>query len=319
MSSLSEPSPNSNQYQSSTESQQSKLRVKSWVSRPSVENEQFSQDENQPSKKSTSSSTAHSSSSSLCSCDNTVACTGPHSLSRTAAPAQAPPTPPTSTHSDLQTSTLPEIPPLDVATSSSSQGDGDARNWRLILSDLAIQSPLLPFRKSTDKTEDKRLHHHTFNLLEALSIDPISDNEKTPTPSLNLLGKPQQDPNSPLMGLSPTSIDSSTSAGIEALARQTDEAFRAVGNALEEAKASTQLFTMASSSSAPPAPLMQVKKQRKAPIARTKSRAKRTKSSRKKKVECRREARWTMSVTEVTDNVADIFTGRIFKNDVEEL
>jgi hypothetical protein len=299
-------------------------RVRSWTQRPSGESQFLPRDEYMPRKSlSPQDNTAHSSESSLCSCDCDVGVASDahsHSLSQNRA------------HSAPQSQS--EILYLQAAKSSSFSGD--ARTWRLIFSELASQSPLLSFvsprlqPSSSTSTTAQTSRSSTLNLLEALAIEPLSDDEETPTPSISTRNYVTN------MERRSDSVPSD----LEALALKTDSALKAASSSLADAKASTEGFQKKYNSQAQFSQLRQVlKKQRKVPMSRTKSKARRKKVGKKKSqlLETSIAAsksvfepasaplastnpRWTMTMTEMTDNMAGIFSGRIFnKGHVEEM
>lgn len=201
---------------------------------------------------------------------------------------------------------------------SSAVSSGDARQWRLIFSEQISQISEIR-RQSKKESVTTSVSEATCNLLEALAFDPI-DNDITPTQRIRIKHSSNMD--------SPTD-------NVGQLIRETDEAFKAVGIALADAKASgsdwydsdlmvpimprTRLkaSTSASQSRSPISRSKSVvKSQRKQPYRRKtkqviKDGPKSTRSSKKT------PARWTL--TNVTTNVVEVFNGKAFRTEVDEL
>lgn len=255
------------------------------------------------------SSNASSSESSLCSCDcNTYPVSFEHSLS----------TPEPKPHS----SEILYLPPL-----SSSRPRGDAKTWRLIFSESSSPSPSPSPASSPSDTDVQasafaNARVSTFDLLEALSMDPM-DEDVTPRQSIKSLEISDMD---------------DISGDVDKLIRETDEAFQAVGNALEEAKAATQGWWESTPAKRPvilPRVMMKngarfpVSPLSKSPLSRSVSVAKR-KTPVKKRMNIlgralravpaptsNTPARWTL--TDVTTNVVDVFSGKMFRTEVDEM
>ena len=265
--------------------------------------------------------TAHSSASSLCSCEcETIAASTNHSL------FVAGPTP--------TTSNILYLPPLSSTNTSS-----DAKAWRLIFSENLSRSPAssctkldaqraLPTTAGTPPTTTVR--GSTFDLLEALALDPVDDN-RTQTQSLR--------------GIVDSDMEE-LSENVEQLIRETDEAFRAVGSALADAKAATEGWYDTPISTSKPLPRIvatspgALKKQPRPPVSPLKSqnsryisvskgKGKRKKPSKKKTTflgKALRQVpptpsntppRWTL--TDMKTNMADVFGGKMFRTEVEEM
>lgn len=187
---------------------------------------------------------------------------------------------------------------------------GDALSWSLIFS--AAEESKAPPSKST------------FNLLEALHLEPSNDDEQTPTPTIkDSRGSCDE-----------TSLQ--VYEGIERLIRETDEAFKGIS-----VMAPDSLEVGEASSDAKKEPKMAEverhvlkKKQRKIPATRSNSvsKAKRTKSTKKRarllnhtsaipltSVSPSQNQRWTQ-LADMTDNISEIFSGRRFgKMEVNEM
>jgi hypothetical protein len=252
-------------------------------------------------------STAYSSSSSLCSCDcESDPSPVEYSLS---SPEPRP-----------RSSEILYLPPL-----SSTKTRGNAKTWRLIFSEPLSPSPASSSSDADTKTSSfANARVSTFDLLEALSIDPI-DEDTTPTQSVRSLEISDME---------------DISGDIDQLVRETDRAFQAVGNALEDAKAATQGRWESSLAKRPvtiPRVLLKNNSRfpilplSKSPLSRSVSV---TKSKRKKPVQKRRNilgralraappppantpTRWTL--TDVTTNVVDVFSGKMFRTEVDEM
>jgi hypothetical protein len=166
----------------------------------------------------------------------------------------------------------------------------------------------------------------TFDLLEALSIEPV-DEDKTPTQSARN---------------SEESDMENVSDNVDQLIRETDEAFQAVGNALEDAKAATQGWYDTPEAAQTPRsvirPLAILRQNSRSQLTLAKSPLGRSvsviKTKRKKPMKKRMNllgrtlktsppppantpTRWTL--TDVTANVVDVFSGKIFRTEVDEM
>ncbi|TVY88300.1 hypothetical protein LAWI1_G006541, partial [Lachnellula willkommii] len=249
-------------------------------------------------------STAYSSSSSLCSCDyKSDPCPIECSLS-----------------SPEPTPRSPEVlylPPL-----SSTKSRGDAETWRLIFSE-PLSSTTSTSSNKTKASSSAKTRLSTFDLIEALSIDPV-DEDTTPTQSVKS---------------SESSDMEDFSDGVDQLIRETDAAFQAVGNALEEAKAATHGWWESSPVKLPVTiprtllmndPRLPVMPLAKGPLSRSVSiaKAKRKKTAKRRNILGRAlrtvptppadaPARWAL--TDVTTNVVDVFSGKMFRTEVDEM
>lgn len=233
--------------------------------------------------------TAHSSSSSLCSCDCQTNDDTPRPLF-----------------------SEPRSPKI-LYLQPSAELSGDAKIWRLIFPD---ESEPPPPSKST------------FDLLEALALEP-TDDETTPTPTIKNTRSSSENQTSP-----------EVCEGVVQLIRETDEAFKDINTALaSDANQSTKANE--TKKEEPTQTLTEMdrhvlKKQRKVPVSRTNSisKAKRTKSTRKRarlldlaasaptvpptSSSTTQSPRWTL--VDMTDNISDIFSGRMFgKMEVNEM
>ncbi|KAF4627927.1 hypothetical protein G7Y89_g10224 [Cudoniella acicularis] len=256
-----------------------------------------------------SNNTAYSSASSLCSCEcQTNSATIECSLSK---PAPSP---------DLFD--ILYLPLLPAAKT------GDAKTWQLIFSEPVSRSSNSPTSKSGSKSSleiDTRIS--TFDLLEALSMDPV-DNDKTPTQSIKQVEDSEMD---------------DLSADVDQLIRDTDEAFKAVGSALADAKAATQGWydtpAISTIKRTPTIPRGVLKKNSRNNVPAVKSLLSRSvsvsKSNRKKSTKKRKTniltramksippppanmpSRWTL--TDMTTNMVDVFSGKLFRTEVDEM
>lgn len=251
-------------------------------------------------------SIAYSSSSSLCSCDcKTDPCPIDCSLS-----------------SQERTPRSPEVlylPPL-----SSTKSRGDAETWRLIFSEPLLSSPASTSSNTNSKSlSSAKTRVSTFDLIEALSIHPV-DEDTTPTQSVKSSGSSDME---------------DFSDGVDQLIRETDAAFQAVGSALEEAKAATHGWWESSPVKLPVAipgtilmnnPRLPIMPLAKGPLSRSVSiaKAKRKKTAKRRNIIGRAlrtvptppadaPARWTL--TDVTTNVVDVFSGKMFRTEVDEM
>ena len=210
----------------------------------------------------------------------------------------------------------PEIIYLPPVPSTSS---GDARIWQHIFP----ENPSCLSRDPNCDSEKTKIRGPTFNLLEALTMDPVDD--RTPMQSIRNTGVSDME---------------SLEENVEQLIRETDEAFQAVGTALADAKAATQRWhddpiqehiprnvsVSRSVFKKEPRPFATALK---SPMTKTKSVAKGKKKAfyRKKNplIRVRKvpppstdtPARWTF--TDVTANMADIFNGKMFRTEVDEM
>jgi len=147
------------------------------------------------------STTAHSSASSLCSCDCDA---NPAAVQQPLSKSDQPPSQPAILY----------LPPVSPTNSS-----GDAKTWRLIFSEHLPRSPASTVKQFRAKPPPTIAAGSTFDLIEALALDPI-DNDRTPTQSLRY---------------SEDSGMEDFSDNVQQLIKETDEAFRAVGTARRSA------------------------------------------------------------------------------------
>ncbi|TVY28334.1 hypothetical protein LHYA1_G003670 [Lachnellula hyalina] len=259
---------------------------------------------NQPLPPATSS--ASSSSSSLCSCNcKPDRCPIECSLS-----------------SPEPTPRSPEIlypPPL-----SSTKSRGDAETRRLIFSEPLLLSPASTSSNTNTKASPSaETRVSTFDLIEALSIDPV-DEDTTPTQSVKSLDLSDME---------------DFSGDVDQLIRETDAAFQAVGNALEDAKAATQGWWLSSPANLPVTiprtslmnnPRLSIIPLAKGPTSRSVSiaKAQRKKTAKRRNIlgralrtvpiqSANAPPRWTL--TDVTTNVVDVFSGKMFRTEVDEM
>ncbi|KAJ5037408.1 uncharacterized protein L3040_007583 [Drepanopeziza brunnea f. sp. 'multigermtubi'] len=259
-----------------------------------------------------SSKTAHSSASSLCSCDCEA---NPASIE----------------HSLFGVDPLPPHPEiLYLPPLPSGHTTGDAKTWSLIFQE--------PSRRPLTKSELRFGRRTTsaakfgpgspFDVSGVLSAD-LLDDDKTPTQSLRYTGSDMENP--------PESVADS----VEQLIRETDMAFQAVGTALADARAATEEWDKTGSPLAPrsssvarglskrqPRPVISPLK---TPVTRAMSvsRGKRSRFSRRKATFFGKSnprgpassqntpARWTL--TDATTNMADLFSGKMFRTEVDEM
>jgi len=187
---------------------------------------------------------------------------------------------------------------------------GDALSWSLIFS--ASKESSAPPSKST------------FNLLEALHLEPSNDDEQTPTPTI-------KDTRS---SCDETSFK--VYEGIKQLIQETDEAFKGISvmapDSLEAGQTNSDAAKETKTAEVDRHVLK--KKQRKIPATRSNSvsKAKRTKSTKKRarlinltstipptNVSPSQNQRWTQ-LADMTDNISGIFSGRMFgKMEVNEM
>jgi hypothetical protein len=252
----------------------------------------------------TASTTAHSSVTSLCSCD----------CAANAASVQLP------LSGEPAASNLPEIlylPPLSPRKTSS-----DAETWRLIFSESPTRSPTPNIPKPGREVQSTAIiaAGSTFDLIGELALE-VPDEVKTPTQNLK---------NTCDSGMGDFPDD------VEQLIRETDAAFQAVGNALADARAATRgwydndvpvarntsltrgiLKKNPRSSEKPPkfqAPRsMSVGKKKKPPNRNLLGQVLRSGPQPIEKT----PSRWTLN--DVTANVVDVFSGKIFRTEVDEM
>ncbi|PMD38469.1 hypothetical protein L207DRAFT_635806 [Hyaloscypha variabilis F] len=252
----------------------------------------------------TTSATAHSSATSLCSCDCAL---NPASIE-----------PPLSR--EVAVSNHPEIlylPPLSPGKASD-----DAQAWRLIFSESPSRSPASSISKSGQKGNPTATiaAGSTFDLIGALALEAPNE-DKTPTQSLKYTYDSEME---------------DFTDNVEQLIRETDAAFQAVGNALADAKAATRGWyddevpvarntSLASGilrkhprSSVPPLKTQALrsmsvaKKKKKPPKRNLLGRALRSPPP-----PANTPSRWTLG--DVTTNMVDVFSGKIFRTEVDEM
>jgi hypothetical protein len=160
----------------------------------------------------------------------------------------------------------------------------------------------------------------TFDLIEALALES-KDDDKMPTQNI------KHTYNSEMGDLSDN---------VEQLIRETDAAFQAVGTALADAKAATQGWYETDTSLPRNSPLSRsiLKKSPRSSGSTVKIQASRSMSVVKKKKHGKRNllgralqstaptpastpSRWTL--TDVTTNMVDVFSGKIFRTEVDEM
>ncbi|CAL3973615.1 unnamed protein product [Diplocarpon coronariae] len=250
---------------------------------------------------------AHSSASSLCSCD-----------------CEANPVPiEHSLFSVEPTTPRPEIlylPPL-----SDEIADGEAKLWHLIFQE-PLSQPIIPselkFGPRATSAAEYGLES-PFDVLGIFTID-LLDDDKTPAQSPRLTRESEIE---------------EMSENLEQLIRETDEAFQAVGTALASAKAATRGLVdldssgITNSSSVLRGPMKRNPRSLTSPL---KSPARAISVSKKKKRAGKRKAtlfgrslkktprpptntpaRWTL--TDVTTNMVDVFSGKMFRMEVDEM
>ncbi|KAK2627496.1 hypothetical protein QTJ16_003462 [Diplocarpon rosae] len=254
------------------------------------------------------STTAHSSASSLCSCDCE---SNPAPIEHSLFSAEPPPP-----HPDIL-----YLPPL-----SDEFADGDAKTWHLIFqepsSQLLIPSDL-EFSPRTPSAAKFALES-PFDVLGIFTID-LLDEDKTPTQSLISTGEPEME---------------ESSEDVEQLIRETDKAFQAVGTALASAKAATRGWVdlessgITKSSSLLRGPMKRNTRWLTSPLkppARAISVSKKKRASKRKATSSGRSlkfpppppppantpTRWTLA--DVTTNMVDVFSGKMFRMEVDEM
>ncbi|KUJ24237.1 uncharacterized protein LY89DRAFT_15720 [Mollisia scopiformis] len=261
------------------------------------------------------SGTAHSSSSSLCSCD-----------------CNENPVPIEQSLSRVKSATVrPEI--LYLPPALPTNASDDAKSWRLIFPEsLPRSSSLTAASKIRIATPPSLPPIIAADLFETATYD--HDNDRTPTQSVKYISQPDME---------------DFSNNVEQLIRETDEAFKAVGTALADAKAATQEWydtkstlvapklsisrgIMRKSRSPVPAsptarsPIAKIKP---TPLAAT-GKAKRHRKSKSNlfnrasgstppplPVQSDTPARWTLN--DVTANMVDVFSGRRFRLEADEM
>ena len=253
----------------------------------------------------TASTTAHSSATSLCSCDCAA---NPVSIERPLSKELAKTDPPEILY----------LPPL-----SPDKASNDAQTWRLIFSESPSRSPAPSTSRSGQRAHSTAVIAPGSNFVHTGALALASDNEdETPTQSLNnTCDSKMEDP----------------SDSVEQLIRETDAAFQAVGNALADAKAATRGWydddvPVARKSSVARSILRKNPRSLVSPIKGQLSRS--SMSISKKKKPARRKLlgralrnssppsestplRWT--VNDVTTNIVDAFSGRLFRTEVDEM
>jgi hypothetical protein len=253
----------------------------------------------------TASTTAHSSATSLCSCDCAA---NPVSIERPLS-------------KDLATTDRPEIlylPPL-----SPDQASDDAQTWHLRFSESPSRSPAPSTSRSGQKAQSTAIiaPGSNFDHIGALALES-EDEDETPTQSLNNTCDSEME---------------DLSDNVEQLIRETDAAFQAVGNALADAKAATRGWydddvPVARKSSVARSIFRKNQRSLVSPIKSQMSRS--SVSIAKKKKPAKRKLlgralrsasppsestplRWT--VNDVTTNIVDVFSGKIFRTEVDEM
>ncbi|KAK0118034.1 hypothetical protein ONS95_012344 [Cadophora gregata] len=249
-----------------------------------------------------SNSTGHSSATSLCSCDCEA---NPAPIEHALFGVEPPPP-------------LPEI--LYLPPTSSEDASPDSKAWRLIFQE-PFSRPLTPAELCLGKTIALTPYFATGFVFDDIvgAISPgLIDDDKTPTQSLRFTGESDMD---------------DLSENVEQLIRETDEAFKAVGSALADAKAASQGWPAPTR----PAPLRpesitrgvlkekQVSPLRSASVSKSKKKRpikKKSnifgrKTSKAPPPPANTPARWTL--TDVTTNMADVFSGKLFRTEVDEM
>jgi hypothetical protein len=283
-------------------------RTKSWISqaRPSIDRSaslrrvaSSATSRAHPPSLPTNPKTAHSSVSSLCSCCN-VSLLNENSLSKA-----------------LRSPSTPEV--LCSATENDISIFSDTISWKQLISEPSnAVSGCCKLTGSNPETATSS----TFDLFEALNMVPV-DGDTTPTQATRAMDP--ANPNEPW------------SDNVERLIRETDEAFKAVGFALADAKAASAEWIpnddpSLSQSSRRGSPRNILRKQHKAPVTRNISASKPKINRSKTKKHIRGtgrpklpvysvrspSSRWTL--TEMTEGMADIFTNKIFNRvEVDEI
>jgi len=252
----------------------------------------------------TANTTAHSSATSLCSCDCAL------NPASTELPLSR----------EVAGSNHPEIlylPPL-----SPSRASDDAQAWRLIFSESPSRSSASSISKSGQKGRPTATiaAGSTFDLIGALALEAPDEN-KTPTQSLKYTCDSEME---------------YSSDNVEQLIRETDAAFQAVGDALADAKAATRGWYDHDVPVARNTSLTRgiLRKHPRSSVPPLKTQAPRSMSVGKKKKPAKRNllgrtlrsvpppptntpSRWTLS--DVTTNVVDVFSGKMFRTEVDEM
>lgn len=266
------------------------------------------------------SNTAHSSASSLYSCDCKE---NPVPIEQSLSRVEAPP---------ISQEVL--YRPSDIPNNASD----DAKSWRLIFPESLPPAPTLSL-ESKPHTRKPFLAITPLEEIGELSL-PDFDNDKTPTQSIKYISDPFMD---------------DLSANVEQLIREKDEAFKAVGTALAEAKAATGWYDTKLSPVTRPFSISRgIMRQSRSPVPVsphrspiTKSKTKpfpkskivvtkgkpkplrvkggkkkstlfnRTKSPRPQVQSSTMTSRWTLN--DVTANMVDVFSGRRFRMEADEM
>ncbi len=253
----------------------------------------------------TASTTAHSSTTSLCSCDCAA---NPVSIERPLS-------------KELATADHPEI--LNLPPLSPGKASDDMQPWRLIFSESPSRPPTPRTSRSGQQGQSTAISapQSTFDLVGDLALEPENE-DKTPTQGLNNTCDLE-------MG--------DLSKNVKQLIRETDAAFQAVGNALADAKAATRGWydddvpvarnssvscsILRTSSRTLVNPLKNQLSRPSMPIAKKKKPAKRKLLGRAlRSVSTPSEStppRWTLN--DVTTNMVDVFSGKIFRTEVDEM
>jgi len=254
-----------------------------------------------------SNSTGHSSATSLCSCDcEANQASTEHALFGVVSP------PP-----------LPEI--LYLPPTSSEDASPDAKAWRLIFQE-PFSRPLTPNELRLGTTMALTAEYgpdSAFDDIIEANSPSLIDDDRTPTQSLRYTGESDME---------------DLSENVEQLIRETDQAFKAVGNALADAKAATQgwqepfrpaplryaSITRGVSKGGHRSPLrspsmrsVSVSKGKKRPMKKNSNIFGRTTSKVPPTPPANTPARWTL--TDVTTNMADVFSGKLFRTEVDEM
>jgi hypothetical protein len=214
------------------------------------------------------------------------------------------------------------LPPLPWTNFS-----GDAKTWRLIFpEDVSLQKfskPQIIGEKRS--TAPLTVPEVTFDLLEALAIDPV-DNDRMPTPSVNAMGGTDQHK------------AQQTTNHVNKLIREADEAFQAADTALADAKAAQKWYDTTVSGPVTRnivVPRGISKNQQnasnspaKTPISRSKSANSSAKSMRAAYYQTKLKQlskaapkvvsshhRWA----DVTTNMVDVLSGKMFRTEVDEM
>ncbi|KAE9368772.1 hypothetical protein N431DRAFT_486240 [Stipitochalara longipes BDJ] len=280
----------------------------SWISQsPAIENTSLRRANSQATVQThhnrTSSTTAHSSATSLCSCDcdlNPASIELP--LSR-----------------EVVVPNNPEIlylPPL-----SPDKASDDAQAWRLIFSESPSRPPASSISKLSHEGSPETIvaARSSFDLIGALALE-APDEDKTPTQSLKYTYDSEME---------------EVSVNVEHLIRETDAAFQAVGDALADAKAGTRGWYDDDVPVARHTSMTRgiLRKHPRSSVTPLKSQVPRSMSVAKKKPAKRNllsralrsvppppantPSRWNLS--DVTTNVVDVFSGKIFRTEVDEM